>query len=363
MKRSMFGTLALAAAALLVSCADPTESLRTGAALRVTPGFLTINVNTAESVTVQLVDNQGNALPATYSASSNNPAVATVGENVNFRPGLGQNRLAGRFGVAAQALVDSTSITFTAGGQSFTVPVLVAPTSIGLTLNPAAPNVNDLVTITAPGFLFHPNAGVLFGGFAQLVTAVAADSSSITIRATNAGTGTMTMQNVALGYLPGIGSSFNSTNPETVGPGITGLTGTDALATAPDVVLPAGTTPFNLTDAGPFSGAADCANGPGFGFPCRIYRLVLTEDRSFDLSSTWDNDSDLGIYFALPDNSSAGISCDAHGNGTAGSNFEACADFSLTAGTYYMSVVSFAVAYPPPDDVDPSTITVTLTGH
>ncbi len=369
MKRSMFGTLALAAAALLVSCADPTESLRTGAALRVTPGFLTINVNTAESVTVQLVDNQGNALPATYSAASNNAAVATVGENVNFRPGLGQNRLAGRFGIAAQGLVDSTSVTFTAGGQSFTVPVLVAPTSIGLTLNPPAPNVNDIVTITAPGFLFHPNAGVLFGGFAQQVTAVAADSSSITIRATNAGSGLMTMQNVALGYLPGIPSSFNSTNPETVGPGITTLTGTDAIATAPTIELPAGTTPASLTDTGPFNASADCTGGPG-GSDCRVYKLVLTSARDFDISATWDNDTDLGIYFALADNSNAGVAgCDAHAAlgffgtpNTPGANFEACSA-SLTPGTYYMMVVTYAAGYPAPVNVDPSTFTVTLTGH
>jgi len=362
MKRSMFGTLALAAAALLVSCADPTESLRTGAELRVTPGFLTINVNTAESVTVQLVDNQGNALPATFSAASNNAAVATVGENVNFRPGLGQNRLAGRFGIAAQSLVDSTSVTFTAGGQSFTVPVLVAPTSIGLTLNPPAPNVNDIVTITAPGFLFHPNAGVLFGGFAQQVTAVAADSSSITIRATNAGSGTLTIQNVALGYLPGIASSFNSTNPETVGPGITALAGTDANATAPTIELPAGTTPSNLTDTGPFHASADCLNGPT-GVPCRIYRLVLTEDRTFDLSSTWDNGADLGFYFVLPDNSSAGVACDVHFEGPPPANFEACPDEALTAGTYFLHVATFTAFYPPPDDVDPSVINMTLTGH
>jgi len=359
MKRSMFGTLPLVAAALLASCGDPTGSLHTGGTVRVTPGFLTINVTAIESVLVQLIDDQGNALPATFAATSNNTAVATVAEKVDFRPGLGENRLAGRFAITAQSLIDSTSVTFTAGGRSISVPVLVAPTSIGLTLSPVAPNVNDLVTVTAPGFLFHPNAGVLFGGFAQQVTAVAADSSSVTFRATNAGSGSMTMQNVALGYLPGVPSSFNSTNPETVGPGITALVGTDAIATAPTIVLPAGVTPASLTDVGVFNGSADCHSGPGdfnLSLPCRIYKLVLTADRTFDLSSSWGDDTDLGIYFALPDNSGSGVACDDNGEGAGGANFEICTDLTLTAGTYYMEVYFYSAAPPP-------SFTITLTGH
>lgn len=359
MKRSMFGTLTLVTAALLASCADPTGDLQTGGTLRVTPGFLTINVNAAESVIVQLVDDQGNALPATFSAASNNAAVATVGENVNFRPGLGANRLAGRFGISALT-IDSTSVTFSSGSRTANVPVLVAPLNIPLTLSPAAPNVNDEVTASAVGFLFLPNVKVLFGGFEQRISAVAGDGSSVTFRATNAGNGPLTLQNIAVGYLPTVGISLNSAASETVGPGITQLAGADANATAPEIALPSGVTPFNLTDAGPFYSSADCLNGPT-GVPCRIYKLVLTEDRTFDINSTWDNGADLGFYFALPDNSFTGIGCDAHGSGAG--NFEACPDEPLTAGTYYLHVATYTAFYPPPDDVDPSTFTVTLTGH
>lgn len=358
MKRSMFGTLPLVAAALLVSCADPTGDLQTGGTIRVTPGFLTINVNAAESVSVQLIDDQGNALPATFTASSNNAAVATVGENVNFRPGLGQNRLAGRFGISALT-IDSTSITFSSGGRSVNVPVLVAPLNIPLTLSPAAPAVNDLVTATAAGFKFLPNADVVFGGFTQLVTAVAADSSSVTFRATNAGTGNLTMRNIAVGYLSSVAITLQSATPETFGPAVTQLTGTDANATAPEIAVPAVDEVFNLTDVGPFTGSADCLNGPT-GVPCRIYKLVLTEDRVFDLSTSWDNGTDLGFYFALQDNSSAGVACDAHGSQPG--QFEDCPGEHLTPGTYYLHVATYAAFYPPPDDVDPGSITITLTG-
>lgn len=344
MKRSMFGTLPLVAAALLASCGDPTGDLRTGASVRVTPGFLTINVNAAESVIVQLVDDQGNALEASFSAASNNAAVATVGENVNFRPGLGQNKLAGRFGISALA-IDSTSITFTAGGRSATVPVLVAPLNAPIVLNPAAPNVNDLVTVTAAGFKFHPNAGVVFGGFPQFVTAVAADSSSATFRATNAGSGFLTLQNIAVGYLPGIPATFLSATSETFGPGITALTGTDAIATAPAVPLnPDPTLLSQLNDVGVFSASADCTGGPS-GAPCRIY-AVTTAGADFDVTATWAGGQDLGVYFTDISNADVfpGFACDAHPSGATASP-ETCT-VSLTAGTYYMQVGNFSGTSP-----------------
>ncbi len=362
MKRSMFGTLPLVAAALLASCADPTGDLQKGATLRVSPGFLTVNVTATESVTVQLVDDQGNALPATYSAVSNNASIATVGEDVNFRPGLGRNRLAGKFGINALSNVDSTSVTFSAGGRSFTVPVLVAPLSIPVTLSPAAPNINDLVTVTAPGFLFHPTAQIVFGGSRQLTTAVAADSSSMTFRVGNGGTGLLTVSGVALGYLPALPQQYESAVPETFGPGITTFTGTDALATAPLILYPNPGETISITDNGVWNDTPDCNNGPG-GFPCRIYKIVLTSDATFDFSSSWDNRADLGFYTALADNSSAGAACDGLGPGTPPANFEVCADEHLSAGTVYIMMVNYATGYGPPNNVDPDVVTFTLTGH
>ncbi len=360
MKSSMFGTLTLATAALLASCADPTGDLETGGTVRVTPGFLTVNVNATESVTVQLVDDQGNALPATYSAASNNAAVATVGENVNFRPGLGSNRLAGKFGISALSNVDSTSVTFSAGGRSYTVPVLVAPSNIPVVLSPAAPNLNDLVTVSAPGFLFLPTAEIVFGGERQLTTAVAADSSGMTFRVGKGGNGLLTVNNVSLGYLPAVAQSFNSAVAETFGPGITTLTGTDALATAPLILYPRPGEVITITDNGVWHNSADCNNGPG-GFPCRIYKIVLAVDATLDISTSWDNSADLGFYTALSDNSSAGASCDAHG--PAPGHFEVCTDLHLSAGTVYIMMVNYASAYPPPDDVDPDVATFSITAH
>jgi hypothetical protein len=362
MKRSMFGTLSLAAALLAACSGDPTSEQRTGSNVIVTPGFLQMDLGATQTVTVQVLDDQGNALPATFNATANNGAVVAVAESIGFRPGLGKNRLSSLFNVSALS-IDSSSVTFTALGKSYTVPVMVSPLSVPVQLTPANPNVNDLVTITAPGFKFLPITTVRFGGSDQLITARAADSSSITFRATNPGTNVaLDVRQIAVAYLPSIGLNLLSTDPVTVGPAITALAGTDAINTAPDVVIPAdGTTvPFTLTDVGPFHNSADCTDNTGF--PCRIYKFTLATARSFDISTSWDNDADLGFYFVDASNSDVGGTCDAHGQGPTG-HFEGPCTVDLPAGTYFMQVVTFAPAYPPPFDVDPSTFTVTFTDH
>lgn len=365
MKRSMYGTLTLAAALLAACSGDPTSDERKGSRLVIDPGFLQINVGSSQTLTVQAVDDQGNALPATFTANPNNAAVVAAAESTTFRPGLGSNRLSAIFRIDALS-IDSSSVTFSGGGASRTVPVAVSPLSVPLTLNPATPNVNDLVTLTAAGFKFLPATSVRYGGFDQLVTARAADSSSITIRMGNPGSNlTLDVRQIAVGYLPSVGLNLLSSAGETVGPGITALTGTDAIATAPDVVVPAdgSTIDFQLNDAGTFNNSADCNGGAG-GAPCRIYKFTLAADQEFDVSSSWPNNSDLGIYFVDASNSDVfpGFGCDQHGTGAAGANFESCT-VDLPAGTYYMQVVTFTAFYAPPNNVDPASITVTLSDH
>jgi hypothetical protein len=51
--------------------------------------------------------------------------------------------------------------------------------------------------------------------------------------------------------------------------------------------------------------------------------------------------------------------CDGHGNG-ATSQPESCS-VDLPAGQNYMYVVTFAAFYPPPNNVDPSTINIVVT--
>ena len=362
MKSSMYGTLTLAAFALAACSGNPLADEQKGANVRVDPGFLQINVGSSQTVTVQLVDDQGNALPASFSATANDGAVVAVAESIGYRPGLGNNRLASIFRVSALS-IDSSSVTFSAGGNSYDVPVKVSPLNVPLVLGAASFNVNDTVNVSAPGFKFLPNTQIIYGGAQQFVVSRAADSSSMTIRVGNAGNSlNFDVRSIAVGYLPSVGLNLTSAATQTVGPTITAFAGTDAISTAPTIEIPAdgSTTPAIVTDVGNFASSADCGAQPGSGFPCRFYKFTLAADQDFDIATNWDSSADLGVYFVDVTNADVGNACDAHG--AAPSQFEACT-ISLTAGTYYMIMVSFATGYPPPDDVDPTQFTITITDH
>lgn len=242
---------------------------------------------------------------------------------------------------------------------ALTSPVL---TTVAVVIGNTAPNTNDLVTVTAPaGFKFLPNAGIRIGNNSVMtVTTVAADSNSFTFRAQGPGsTGNPTLDNVVLDFLTSVPLSLDATTSMTVGATVTSLAGTDAIATAPLQVIPDSGTSSVLSDAGGFPGSSDCGNSPG-GAGCRMYKIVLTADQTFRVAATWNNTSDIGIYFmdAAFTDVFPGFGCDAHGPDGAG---ETC-DVPLVAGTYYMAAVDFAPFYPPPDDVSASAITITLTG-
>jgi hypothetical protein len=358
MKRSMFGTLSLAAALLVACSGDPTADSRKGANLVVTPAFLQINQGTVKTVTVQVLDDQGNALPATYSATSNNGAVAQVAESIGFRPGLGKNRLSSLFNVSGLQL-DSTSLVFTSGNQTVVVPVQ---------LQPANPAVNEVVTMTANGFKFLPTTRIVFGGIEQQGTQVAADSNSLTFIASNPGTNAaLDIRSIAVFYLTSVGLNLPSAAPVSFGPAIIPHTGTDAIATAPEPIqVPADgstqTVAFTAAGSG-FTASPDCLTGAGGGFPCMIYKFTLPVDREFDLSTDWGANgqgTDLGFYFADATNAEVHAACDANG---AGSTYLESCTVTLEAGTYYLKIVSFAAFYPAPFDVPPPSVLVRFRDH
>jgi hypothetical protein len=235
-------------------------------------------------------------------------------------------------------------------------------TSIPSAYSSTTPNVNDLVTVTAPGFLFLPSVSIRFGNVAQTVTSVAGNGSSFTFRAAQAGaSGTITIGGTALTSLPSVPLELPSAaaNEVTVGAAVTALAGTGAVATAPTVGVAAPGFRAVLNDVGPFNGSADCGNSPG-GADCKIYKVVLTEDAVLDVTATWNSNADLGIYFfdAALNDEFPGFGCDAHGNGGT-AHPEACS-VPLAAGTHYIGVTTFAAFYGPPDNVNPTNITLTI---
>jgi hypothetical protein len=358
MKRSLSGLLTLAAIAALASCGDPTSDLQGDpSAISATPTALVVDVGSAQTIDLQLLDKQGNPLAANFTFTVGDGAVASSEQDTTFRPGLGKERLTQRYIITALS-PGYTQVTFSSGGVGKGIGVLSNPLSLPAAFSSAAPATNDEVTITAPGFLFLPSATVTFGGAPMVVTAVAADSSSITFRAGLPGAGVVTVGGTVLATLTNTPLTLGSATGIVVGPAVTELTGTDAIATAPTafVVGAAGTT-ATLVDGGVFNDVDDCNNGPG-GFPCRIYKFDVPTDGDYDVSGSWNSLTDLGLYFTDSLQVGAG-SADALGNGAGGQ--PETETITWTAGTHYLFLTSYSLGYGPPNNVDPTQVTVTIT--
>jgi hypothetical protein len=357
MKRSLSGLLTLAAIAALASCGDPTGDLQGNPSrIDATPTALVVNVGSAKTLDLQLLDEQGNPLSADFTFTVGDAAVVDVVQDTSFRPGLGKDRLTQRYSISALT-PGYTQVAFSSSGVTRNVAVFSYPLSLPAAFSSAAPNVNDEVTVTAPGFKFLPAATVTFGGVPMLITAIAADSSSVSFRAGLPGAGTVTIGSTVLATLTGTPLTLESATGIVAGPAVTSLTGTDAIATAPVAFLigAAGTT-ATLTDGGVFNDVADCNNSPG-GFPCRIYKFDVPADGDYVITGTWNSLTDIGLYFT--DNAQVGAgSEDGLGNGAGGQ--PETGTLTWTAGTHYLFLTSYSLGYPPPNNVDPTEITVTI---
>lgn len=245
-------------------------------------------------------------------------------------------------------------------GDTVDVPAVL---NIPANFSDATPDINASVTASAPGFKFLPNVVVQFNGVNQPITAIAADSSSVTFRAANAGSGVVTFQNVVLDFLTSAALNLPSVATVTPTGTVITLTGTDAIITAPSIGAFGPGQVVEVSSGGAFNASTDCSSGPG-GADCHIFAFTLTADATFVVTSSWNNNSDIGVYFSTAANDDVfpGFGCDQHGPGGGGSNFETCS-VTLTAGTYYMQFVSFTAFYAPPNDVDPTAFTLTLTGQ
>ncbi len=215
MKRSTFGTLPLAALAVVAACnSDPTADLAAGAdTLIATPAFLILDSAGTASVDLQLFDEQLNALPLSVQVDPGNTAVATTEPDTTFRPGLGSNRLIQRFTVTGVS-TDSTTVTFSVGSKRFSMPVTVTVDGLtfsDLLLSSLAPALGTAVTITSNGDVnFNSGTAVTFDiagtGRSQAAIVTAFTANDITFFPIPGSVGGAEISGAEMRYRPGTGS-------------------------------------------------------------------------------------------------------------------------------------------------------------
>jgi hypothetical protein len=348
MKRSLSGLLPLAMVMALGSCSgDPTSDLQDLVRIDATPTAMIINVGSAETIDLQLIDAQGSPRAGNLSFTIGNPAVVSVEVDTTYRPGLGSEALTRRYVIAALA-ADTTSVIFSGSGLTRRIGILANPLNFPAAFTGAPANVNDLVSFTAAGFKFPPGTRVTFGGNEQLVTSISADSNTMTFRAGNLGFGPVTVIGLTLASVTSTALSLPSLTDITVGPNVTPLAGTDAPATAPTILIPPGTGVHVVEDVGPFPGADITGDG---GIGARYYTFTTTETRTFDVLLDWNSTADLDYVLC------ADVACAAADfTGATGAKPENHTYTDLAAGTYYLAVVHWA-------GTAPTTATMTITGH
>ncbi len=281
---------------------------------------------------------------------------AADSSSVRFQPGP---NVGGNVGVDNVILpyIASVAGPFTLSSTG----VLTTPgvANIPAVFSNGTPTVNEVVTVTAAGYKFLPNAGVTFAGSLATVTAVAADSNSVSFRVPKAGTGAASFTNVSLDFLPAVGFAAPSAGAITAA-GVIEIPGTDALGTAPIIMIPGAGESSSLVDA-PSGFGLDQSGTFGAG-GTRAYKFTVTSTRTFDITATWNNTVDLGIYL---ENGSTGAilstatfpPADAGGTGAGGQ--PETTTWTVPPGTYILGVVWFrygGVLVPP------TAVTVVLDG-
>jgi hypothetical protein len=345
MKRSMCGLVLLVAATGLWSCnGDPTESIREGEKVLTEPSSVFVAEGGTKFVTVQLVDGQGNQLAADFTAQ-NVGAGITVEEDATFIPTSdgGHLQTRSRFIVTGVAPA-STSFELVSGGGTATVPVRVTPVSATVTLSTPTPAANEGLVITLPaGYKFGTGAGANVAGTAAIVQAVAPDSSSITVLLPPGTTGPITVDSVAVDFVPGVLFSLPTADNVTVGP-VTPLAGTGTPGTAPAITIQpvGGTTVF--FDGGTFDYQAPILGGAFGTFPSRLYDITVAEATTLTTTVDWPSPEDLGIYLFLANGTTeTGAPGDAGGGGA----HPETTTNTLAPGSYRMAVVNFNATNPP----------------
>ncbi|HET9604897.1 MAG TPA: PPC domain-containing protein [Gemmatimonadales bacterium] len=345
MKRFLRGAVLLAVTAVLAGCSTEPEALADGEPDHIVaePGAIIVNAGDSIAVKLRLVDAQGTSLHEPISVSAGTGITVTAdslyrpifhGDTLVFNPTTTELRVT----VAGNALT-KTSFDVSAGGKTLNVPVTVTPATMDVEVSTATPDIATPVTITAPaGVTFGPSATMVdaTGATIGYVTGFSTDNTAITVDPIPgkvfAG---FTLTDVRLAYSPTLVLTVPTVDTLTLSATVgAGLTGTDDIATAPELLVSPGVD-RGFVDKGTFAGVDPGGDLDG---GVQYYKLVVPADGTYDFSVTFPGGKDVGIF--LFDESGASLGAIADDFGTGGDS-ESASDVDITAGTYFVGVGYF----------------------
>ncbi len=299
MKQWTRSMLLLAIPALVWGCkSDPTVPSTTGIATKLvaSPQTLFIAQGDSEAVSVQLRDANDNPVPAgaftfttpasaSFSVHQDTSQTLVYDAAGNLVQPTGASST--RFFVAATGYATST-FDVTAGGLTTTITVTSTPVTLPTTASTGTPAIGEAVVLTAPaGTFFRPTSVVSFPGVSNaIVTALAADSSSISFLVQPGTNGIATVSNVGIRANPPLTFTVPTTSTVSL-PAPTAFSGTlstAAPASGQSVVLtgvgfkvsPSATVTVGGADAVTIGSAADSSTLTFVPTPGSSGALVIT---------------------------------------------------------------------------------------
>jgi hypothetical protein len=329
MKRSMCGLIVLAAVAGLGSCGgDPTgDQIEQGQQVIADPSSVFLSLAGSEFVVVQVLDQLGNQLPVDFQPQNVGPGITVERDTTYLQTTIGTHLETAQRFIITGTSPTATQFDLVSGDLSTTIPVKVTPTGTTATLSNPAPAMNEPLTVTLPaGYRFGTAPGITVGGDVGITTAVAPDSSSVTVIMPPGATGTVTLDSVQVDYLPGVNLSLPSDQTVTVG--ATPLAGTDAPTTAPSIPLPAAGGVAATFDVPDFTATID-----------HFYRLDVTEPGDYDITVDWSIGTDVDAPVCLSDPTCAS---EDFADPTVSGNKPETGTFTLPAGTHILWVEDYA---------------------
>lgn len=369
MNRIGRGLVVLGAVAWATACSgDPTDSLRGGLDRVVaTPSVIFVNDNDSAAVLVEAVDRQGNRLAANFSPGTIGSGLV-VTEDLAYNSQYNGDTLAPppnptrvRYFVRPTALGVS-SFDVQAGSKTATVDVTTLPAVLAATVSAVSVQLGDTVQVTLPtGFTLSAKSVVRVGGKTAVEVSRDVTGSIISFYPVPGGNGPVTITNVVPAYATGIVITRDLTTSVAVDTIANPISGTDAVATAPQITFPAIGGANGVVDGGAFLPNLDCQ--AAFGADCKLYKIVATRATTLAFGTSWENgNTDMGL-FLLDSTGTAqvgGNTCDSKADGASSgaSPFESCAQYIPGPGTYFVAFVSFGPFYAP--DPDPKYFVITI---
>lgn len=182
--KPLFRSLVVLAASIGVwSCSgDPTDSFReSGQQITADPAVIFVTLGSSTNVIVQLVDEQGNTIPADLTVS-NVPAGLTVTEDSTYLSTSGGGKVQGRERlVVTPTQVVEGSFTVSGGGQTLDIPVRATPGTVAIVISEPAPALGDTITLTTPsGVLFTTESQAVFGADTLDFASISPDGTQAT---------------------------------------------------------------------------------------------------------------------------------------------------------------------------------------